>query len=316
MTTHTDSRTRNHDALARTRTRWAALGAAVAVTLGAGGIHLTHAAPSDDDPISFHRIDPCRLHDSRPEFQIGDHDTPIGPNETRVFDAWGTNGDCTIPSDALAIAVNAIGIEATEPTFLTLHADTATLEPPNASNLNVVPGQPPTPNFAIVPLDSTGRFAMYNAFGDVDTVIDVVGYTSITPLDDRFAHVAAAGQGAAGFVGDDPLTVTSTELDIPEGVDGYLLVNSSVNVVDQSAGDRIRCSISEFDDVHATAQLQEWFSPGSPAGGGQLSGTRLFTPEFVPDAVYLVCDHEGASAPGTFNNAMITAAFLPSAPGG
>ena len=44
------------------RTRWAAVGAAVAVTLGAGGVSLTQAAISDGPKPVFVTLDaPCRL---------------------------------------------------------------------------------------------------------------------------------------------------------------------------------------------------------------------------------------------------------------
>ena len=58
------------------RTRWSAVGAAVAVTLGAGGIGLVSATfPSD--ATTFVPITPCRLFDTRPEFQVGDRGTPL-----------------------------------------------------------------------------------------------------------------------------------------------------------------------------------------------------------------------------------------------
>lgn len=45
------------------RSRWAAIGAAVAVTLGAGGMVAVNAAPSA--PSSFVSIDPTRVLDTR-----------------------------------------------------------------------------------------------------------------------------------------------------------------------------------------------------------------------------------------------------------
>src|SRR5690606_17292265 len=38
------------------------------------------------------------------------------------------------------------------------------------------PGQPPTPNAVTVSLDDAGRFDVFNRFGQVNLVIDVVGY--------------------------------------------------------------------------------------------------------------------------------------------
>lgn len=301
------------------RSRWAAVGAAIAITLGAGGLQLAHAGglqleeiSVNPSPESFRRIQPCRLQDSRVDFQVGAFDTPIGPGESRVFDGVGPVGECVIPKTANAIAVNAIGIDATDPTFLTLHSDTATLDPPNASNLNVFPGQPPTPNFAIVPLDSSGDFVMYNAFGEVDTVIDVVGYTETTYIEQWYGIELEEATASQGLIGTDPTTVVEVELDT-WGKSGRVVATSSINVLDATEGDSIRCSITTGPSAHDDEHLQTWVSPGAPAGVGHLAGSRVLT-EFEEGStvtVRLVCDHLGASGPGAFNRAVLTAMLVP-----
>ncbi len=55
----------------RLRTRWAAIGAAVAVTLGAGALATVDAARSSGERTSYFPITPCRLADTRPDFQVG-----------------------------------------------------------------------------------------------------------------------------------------------------------------------------------------------------------------------------------------------------
>ncbi len=49
-----------------TRTRWAAIGAAIAITLGGGGIGVANAtSDASDGPVSaFFPIEPCRLADN------------------------------------------------------------------------------------------------------------------------------------------------------------------------------------------------------------------------------------------------------------
>ena len=51
------------------RSRWAAIGAAVAVSLGGGGVFLASAAPSA--PSSVVTIDPVRILDTRDPVNVG-----------------------------------------------------------------------------------------------------------------------------------------------------------------------------------------------------------------------------------------------------
>ena len=127
------------------RTRWAAVGAAVAVALGAGGIAMVDATVTSGARTVFVPITPCRLVDTRPNSTVGPRSAPLGSADTDVVDAHGTNGDCSgIPTGAVGLSLNVTAIGATLPTFLTVwSADDAR---PEASSLNPSPGQPPTPN--------------------------------------------------------------------------------------------------------------------------------------------------------------------------
>ena len=156
------------------RTRWAAIGAAVAVSLGAGGIGITQATTSSGEMPIYQPIEPCRLADTRPEFQVGPRTTPIATDEAYTLTGWGTVGQCTLPGDSTALSLNVTAVDATLPTFLTLFPADSTR--PNASHLNPTPGQPPTPNAVNVDLDASGEFFVYNRFGAVHVIIDVVGY--------------------------------------------------------------------------------------------------------------------------------------------
>ena len=88
------------------RTRWAAIGAAVAVSVGGGGIGLVHATvDSGERPVLVMLDSPCRLMDSRPGVagRVAGN-TPIGADETYTLDAHGVNGDCDhAPSEATAL---------------------------------------------------------------------------------------------------------------------------------------------------------------------------------------------------------------------
>ncbi len=155
------------------RSRWAAIGAAVAVTIGAGGLATTFAA---DTPSSFVPIAPCRLLDTRPgDDNVGPRATPLGPSDTHTQQVTGTNGRCTVPAGATAVAMNVTVVGGTAGSFLTLFPAELTT-PPLASNLNWSAGQAPTPNKVDVQLSPSGAIKLYNAAGSVDVLADVVGY--------------------------------------------------------------------------------------------------------------------------------------------
>jgi hypothetical protein len=166
------------------RTRWAAVGAAIAVSVGAGGVGIGYATTSSGERPIYVPIEPCRLADTRPEFQVGPRSTPIGADETYQRPGWGSVGDCTLPSGTTGLSLNVTAVDPTLPTFITLFPGTSTL--PNASHLNPAPGQPPTPNAVNVDLDGAGKFNVYNLQGTVDVIIDVVGYYDDHDHDDRY----------------------------------------------------------------------------------------------------------------------------------
>jgi len=170
--------------LSAVRTRWAAIGAAVAITLGGGGLWIAEAA-GDSDPSTFRSITPCRLADFRPSDNVGPKVSPLGPGETYTVDATGPSGNCALPASATAIVANVTAVGATQPTFVTLFPADATR--PLSANLNPAPGEPPTPNLVTVGLDTDGEFSMFNRNGSVDLVIDVMGYYEVANFDDRYA---------------------------------------------------------------------------------------------------------------------------------
>ena len=53
--------------MSTTRSRWAALGAAVAITIGAGGAGLVGATKSSGERASYEAVTACRLLDTRPD---------------------------------------------------------------------------------------------------------------------------------------------------------------------------------------------------------------------------------------------------------
>jgi hypothetical protein len=127
---------------------------------------------------------PCRLVDTRSGSTVGNRAAPLHATESVTIAVWGTNGNCTIPDTATAIATNATAVNSTADSYVTIYPSDANPRP-TASNLNVVAGGAPTPNQVTVGLSAAGAISAYNNGGTVDLVIDIVGY-----------YQAATGSGA------------------------------------------------------------------------------------------------------------------------
>ena len=169
------------------RTRWAAIGAAVAVSVGGGGIGLVHATvDSGERPVLVMLDSPCRLMDNRPASLVGPRATPIGADETYTLDAHGVNGNCDITAEATALATNVTAVNASQQTNLRFFGGTGPV--PTAANMNPGPGQPPAPNAVTVDLDDAGQFSVFNKFGTVDVIIDVIGYYEDHTHDNRYVE--------------------------------------------------------------------------------------------------------------------------------
>lgn len=156
---------------ARTRSRWAAIGAALAVTFGAGGLSLVRAA--GEPSSTFVPITPCRVFDTRTG--IGPRTGALTADATQTFPITGDQGNCLgIPAGATAVALNVTLVGPTAETYLTIAPSGAAR--PEASSLNAVAGQGPTPNAVLAALAPGGSIDVYNFAGEVHVVADVNGY--------------------------------------------------------------------------------------------------------------------------------------------
>jgi hypothetical protein len=163
------------------RSRWAALGAAVAVTLGAGGLVAVNAASSA--PSSFTAITPVRILDTRTGVGLS------GPFESEVARTMQVTGTVptqpannapavnaeAVPSNATSVVFNVTVLKPSTKGYISIRPGDA-VEIPATSNINWDAGGPNTANSVTVRLPADGKI---NAFvkGTVDHVlIDVVGY--------------------------------------------------------------------------------------------------------------------------------------------
>jgi hypothetical protein len=158
------------------RLRWSAIGAAVAVAVGGGGLVVVRAADAPpSSPGSYVGITPCRVIDTRGGADnVGPRATPIAAGETFTTPFTGAVGNCTIPANVVAVVLNVVVVNPTASSFLTVFPGGS--DKPLASNLNWVAGQPPLSNAATVRVGTGGALSFFNLAGDVDVIADVSGY--------------------------------------------------------------------------------------------------------------------------------------------
>ncbi len=173
------------------RSRWAAVGAAVAVTLGGGGMVAVNAASSA--PSSVITIDPVRILDTRDPVNIG---LP-GPFVSAVSQKLQVTGGA-VPAGATGVLLNVTVAGPSAAGFLSVRPGSA-VGVPSTSSLNFKAGDI-VPNAVQVGLPTAGANAgqidiTYDAFGQAgpttEVLIDVVGYMV----------AGGAGTGATGPAG-------------------------------------------------------------------------------------------------------------------
>lgn len=244
------------------RSRWAAIGAAVAVTFGAGGLVAVNAAGGVDSTTVM--TDPVRVLDSRDPTDVG----LAGPFASRVSEKLQITGSIptttgvktVVPSGATGVLLNVTTVFSTANGFISIRPGDAT-GLPTTSSLNFEAGQV-APNAVLVALPVGGAndgeiditFDAYGATGPTtDILIDVVGYTNNSTLavlqaeidtksdisnvngallaERTFtAHVSAAG--AKSSTGNYTVTKLGTgQYDVMFDVDGLGLPNVFWNAV-------------------------------------------------------------------------------------
>lgn len=100
----------------------------------------------------------------------------VGAGPTRVLNIAVTNIDA-IPSSATAIVANVTGVNATSATFVTVYPGPSTAGHPNASDINIASFQP-VPNLVVVGVGSDGTINLFNDLGNINLIVDVLGYYS------------------------------------------------------------------------------------------------------------------------------------------
>ena len=171
------------------RSRWAAIGAAVAVTLGGGGMVAVNAASSA--PSSVVTIDPVRILDTRDPVNIG---LP-GPFVSAVSQKLKVTGGA-VPAGATGVLLNVTAVGPTANGFLSVRPGDAS-GAPSTSSLNFNAGSV-VPNSVQVGLPTVGANA-----GQIDITYDAYGVAGPTTevLIDVVGYMVAGGGGATGATG-------------------------------------------------------------------------------------------------------------------
>ncbi len=173
------------------RSSWAAIGAAVAVTLGGGGILV--ASGTSSAPSSVVMIDPVRALDTRDPINIG---LP-GPFVSAVSQKLQMTGGL-VPVGATGVLLNVTVIAPTAAGFVSIRPGDAT-GAPKTSSLNFQAGAV-VPNAVQVGLPTTGVNA-----GKIDITYDAYGVAGPTTgmLIDVVGYMVAGGGGATGPAGPE-----------------------------------------------------------------------------------------------------------------
>lgn len=265
------------------RPAYAAIGLTAALTAAVWFQAGRGAALPGPDESTFVPIVPCRLMDTRADaaFNVGPRDTPLGEGETHRLAVTGQQGACQVPDDASAVALNVTAVSPTAASFLTLFPYET--EPPNASNLNFTAGAPATPNKVDVRLSDTGELGVYNAFGQVDVVIDVTGYYTAAGLADL---VAALGTKADADDVYDTATIDAALADLADDVAGLA---STVAGLVESADMYTKDEVYSKDEIEARTQRRTMSFPvgalNVPDHGALDTATGSLIWGFDPTAV-------------------------------
>ena len=160
-----------------TRSRWAAIGAAVAVTLGGGGLIGVSAASGDAS--SLKTVDPVRILDTRSDIKVsGETKILKVTGEIPTVTLSGVVNATVVPAGATAVSMNLTvteGLRNGGYGFVTAFPCAAATDTvPNASTLNFMDGVD-IANSTVVPIDASGNICL-NVYGIAHLIVDVNGY--------------------------------------------------------------------------------------------------------------------------------------------
>ena len=250
------------------RSRWAAIGAAMAVVAGLGGLGVAFAGGNEAAAVP---VTPCRLVDTRPgAANLGGRVGPLGQGQTMTVSVTGRLPQCNIPVSARGIVLNVTAVGGTADSYLTVWPSGRAR--PTASNVNWRAGQGATANQVTALLSEAGSLSVYNHAGTVDVVVDAAAYLTGTAPD----RITASEIGQRRWSQDRgrPANITTSNQPVYAAFDGR-----SVYVSNGSAG-----TVQRIDPETNTV-VGESTSPTQPRGMA-FDGTNLWVADYSTDSVW------------------------------
>jgi hypothetical protein len=314
------------------RSRWAALGAAVAVTFGGGGLFAVSAASPESSVVT---LEPVRILDTRDPVNVGldgPFTSPVAQDLMVTGPVLTTTGTKTVvPTGATGVFLNVTPVGSTAAGFISVRPANAT-GLPSTSNVNFTVGAI-NPNAVLVELPVGGAddgkieitFDAFGAAGPTsDVLVDVVGYTTDAKLVSLQAEVDALNtaqpftvsnfMNSQTFVNLALNSIPVVTVSVTAPVAGQVAVHSTASVKHFNAGSGVYCGIRLAADPLPAADdgfRQPWGQPTGWNGPGNLAGTRTFDVAAGETVEYALACAEVGSDGGHIFSASLTATFTP-----
>ncbi|NDD98360.1 MAG: hypothetical protein EBZ93_12880 [Actinobacteria bacterium] len=263
------------------RTRWAAIGAAVAVTLGGGGFFVANAGtttPNADD-AAYHPVTPVRVLDTRRTDAVSNGVIKLdveGPIAT--INSNGTTTSVQVaPTTASAVAINLTVTEGQKNGgygFVKVYPCTQTTDAaPEASAINFE-NKVDIANALNVTTSATGEIC-FSVYGTADLIVDMSGYYDDSRLDDIEADY---------LDNDDDIIMTYASSEIIEGTFGCTDLHLSTYMDFDAIGSTFGCqalvSLTAPYSIGGRYELDA-FSVCIPANyndsGGYISNVSIYS---------------------------------------
>lgn len=314
--------------MAIVRTRWAAIGAAVAVSLGVGGVGLVDAdIGAGERPVTI-TVEPRRVLDTRAGLGLAGPFGHAAPRDVQITGpvtiatASGTRTETVVPSGAVGVLVNVTVVRPSDGGFLALRPGGAPGEP-TTSNVNFTAGAV-VPNSATVDLSADGQIqvwvALHSGAGTANVLVDIVGYTIGHDHDDRYyseaevdAKIANLPAGPKGDRGEPGPTGPQGDQG-DQGVPGQAAPSPArVIWVATSGGDftSLSAALASITDASSSMPYLVRVAPGRYAESGPVALVDHVDVEGSGDGVTVItCPCGGATAGSS--SATLTAAAVSS----
>jgi len=282
------------------RSRWAAIGAAVAVTLGAGGLISVGAS---NDTSSLVPITPTRVLDTRSGDRVGSLDV-AGASDPYRLKLTGSNGVPTSGVTAVSLNVTAVETQTNDyGGFLSVYpCASVSSTKPDVSNMNFGSGQT-IANAVTVPVSTDGHICLY-VYGTAHVLVDVNGFYTSATAGAVDAYTKAETDTKLGTKADqttvdelettvgtkaDQTTVDELETTVGTKADQTTVDELETTVgtkADQTAVDELETDKAELSALLTLATLYDYVSVIDDSGSPRSDTSIAFGDKGFPVIAY------------------------------